>query len=394
MPHLLMRENFKQLVTRYTVDDAHAGILIQKGLRQWEDGEKPIKGKLVSTIANISPNDLYLLAFNRWLKTTYSEEDDATFAHVSAKIAGRLYTGLSEGSTLETGVTTHHSYGMPVLSGSSIKGAVRSYTEQLFAQRDENGNIKYSGKANNRKIVIQEDKQKILNILFGKDSDDEDNQADAGYIIWHDAWWIPAITKKGELARNANNKPFAEEVVTVHQQKYYQGELNQALDMESPVPNQQLAVQGGFYFVLEGDAKWVQFAKMLLEKTLQEHGMGAKGSSGYGYFILDEDLDENIRHRGSLITDVTDPDDKYGALKKEIRGMNSDALVQSLSRNKAAFFRKYGLSHTDENDCATVVNIIMAEERCCKFVNEWGQSNAHNAKRAYTFIQKYYEASQ
>ena len=272
----LMRKNLCDITQN--LQSTHAGLLMQRGLREWEEGEKPFKQALIGRISAVRPTDLYLLAFNRWLNATYDKEN---FATVSAKIDGRLFTGLPLGGTLETGATTHHTYGMPMIAGSSVKGAVRHYTEHLFAVRQD-GQVQYQ----NGKVVIQENQQRILDILFGTDSDDDN--ADAGYLIWHDAWWIPEINSDGALSGGENNKPFVGEIVTVHHQKYYKGELTEALDIENPVLNQQIAICGSFYFVIEGESRWVEFAQMLLQDMLTEQGLGAKGSNGYGYFVLDD----------------------------------------------------------------------------------------------------------
>lgn len=281
---LVMRDALYQATQN--ISSAHAGLLMQRGLRAWEEGDKPIKKALIDTIASVKPNELYLLAFNRWLGATF---DKPTFATVSAKIDGRLFTGLALGGTLETGAMTHHTYGMPMIAGSSIKGAVRNYAEHFFAERNGYNQIKYK----NGQVIVQADKKPILDILFGADSDDENTNA--GYLIWHDAWWIPAVNSDLTLS-STNNQPFVGEVVTVHHQKYYQGGWNEALDMENPVPNQQIAIQGDFYFCIEGDERWVSFAKGLLEKTLEEQGLGAKGSNGYGYFIQSKALNPFLEH--------------------------------------------------------------------------------------------------
>lgn len=268
-----MRDGLYQAICQ--TNSAHAGLLMQRGLRQWEDGDKPYKQKLIKTITSIKADSLYLLAFNRWLQATH---DKPTFATIPAKIDGRLFTGLALGGTLETGAMTHHTYGMPIIAGSSIKGAVRHYAEHLFAQRDDKQNIQYQ----DNQLVIQENKKPILHVLFGKDGDDDN---DAGYLIWHDAWWIPKVDGKMQLSTSDENKPFVDEVVTVHHSKYYNRSCDKALDMENPIPNQQIAIAGDFYFCIEGDADWLPLAKQLLEKTLNEQGLGAKGSNGYGYFV-------------------------------------------------------------------------------------------------------------
>nr|WP_244773162.1 type III-B CRISPR module RAMP protein Cmr6 [Alysiella crassa]UOP06821.1 type III-B CRISPR module RAMP protein Cmr6 [Alysiella crassa] len=157
-----------------------------------------------------------------------------------------MYTGLSSAGALETGLTTHHTYGMPMLAGSSVKGATASYAE---------------------KIGLPEN---VRQILFG----DEDN---AGAVVWHDAWWIP------------NGKPFAGEIITTHHQEYYNGKQEHADEMENSIPNQQIACQGSFYFVVECDnTAWANFANQLLFEMLQNQGMGSKTASGYGYFTVDE----------------------------------------------------------------------------------------------------------
>lgn len=268
----LMRDGLYQAICQ--TNSAHAGLLMQRGLRQWEDGDKPYKKDLIKTITSIKASNLYLLAFNRWLQATH---DKPTFATIPAKIDGRLFTGLALGGTLE-GAMTHHTYGMPIIAGSSIKGAVRHYAEHLFAQRDDKQNIQYQ----DNQLVIQENKKPILHVLFGKDGDDD---SDAGYLIWHDAWWIPKVDGKMQLSDSDENKPFVDEVVTVHHPNYYNRSCDKALDMENPIPNQQIAIAGDFYFCIEGDADWLPLAKQLLEKTLNEQGLGAKGSNGYGYFV-------------------------------------------------------------------------------------------------------------
>ena len=300
----LMRNDLRPLFK--TTSSAHAGLLIQRGLTKWEDGEKRTKQTLIhDKIANVRTNELYFLAFKRWLKHT-DESGNQNFACVSATINGRLFTGLPLGGTLETGVSTHHTYGMPMLAGSSIKGAVRSYTEFLFALRKDNGEIDYLEKTDNqgnttKHYQFSKDNQAIIDILFGADDDEDSN---AGYLIWHDAWWIPPVTSDAKLSTDEHNNPFAEEIVTVHHQKYYSGEMTEALDIENPIPNQQVAVQGSFYFVIEGVYAWAQYAKKLLEQTIQHQGLGAKSGAGYGYFVIDEKLTDN--HRDTIQESIAD----------------------------------------------------------------------------------------
>lgn len=257
----LMRNHLRDLIAPQgrlsgSLKSAHAGLLMQRGLSVWDSGEsKECKQNLIERVSKISASKLYELAYERWL--THSQ-DEKRFAFTAAKINGRLYTGLSSATALETGLTTHHTYGMPMLAGSSVKGAVAAFAERIGLPEN------------------------IRQVLFG----DEDN---AGALIWHDAWWIP---KSG--------KPFVGEIVTTHHQDYYNGKQAVADEMESPIPNQQIACQGSFYFVVEcgedGEA-WANFANNLLFQMLQNQGMGSKTASGYGYFECDEQQMRSIKEK-------------------------------------------------------------------------------------------------
>lgn len=384
---MLIRDGLLQAIRQ--LNSAHAGLLMQRGLREWEDGEKPIKKQLILDISSVRPDDLYLLAFNRWLNATY---DKTAFATLSATIDGRLFTGLPLGGTLETGAMTHHSYGMPMIAGSSVKGAVRSYTEHLFAKRLIDGSIDYkienqSGKKI-KKLQFDNDKKEILDILFGTDSDDEN--ANAGYLIWHDAWWIPQITGDGKLATGEHkNQPFTSEIVTVHHQQYYNGDLSEALDIENPVPNQQIAIQGSFYFVIEGESKWAEYALKLLQKTLIQQGLGAKGSNGYGYFQLSEELNRDIKNRyeRNKPVDLSDP---LALIKKKLNEIKADDLADKLTRDRNKFFKELGLDKNNPDDCKNLVAVVM--EFFSDKVHDWQNSpNGSNALRAYNFVQNHLE---
>lgn len=328
----LMRENLAKLYPDFRT--AHAGLLIQRGLKEWDDNsEKPIKKELIGKISSVKADELYLLAFHRWLNLTYKNDN---FANLSAKINGRLFTGLALGQTLETGAMTHHTYGMPMIAGSSIKGAVRHYTEQLFAERDENNNIRY----HDGQIVIQANKKHILDILFGTD-----DSSNAGYLIWHDAWWIAPVDTKMNLLQGENARPFASEIVTVHHQKYYQGKMKEALDIENPIPNQQIAIQGEFYFSIEGEKQWAEkFAKILLIKMLQEQGVGAKGSNGYGYFEKSSRSSRLINPYLEVIEErknAQQAQEQAQALEKEMTGLNANqALIYEFKSKLQALDEK------------------------------------------------------
>lgn len=242
----LMRGSLKELLDQAQPNSCHAGLLMQRGLSVWEQSEKPNKKRLIDSLSELNPPPVYQSAFKRWVGITQSNPQFA--AHIG-QIEGRLYIGLNSAGALETGLSTHHSYGMPMLPGSSVKGAVRHYAESVGLDAD------------------------ICQVLFGSDAE---NGEVSGALVWHDAWWIPA-----------DNTPFVGEIITTHHQDYYNRKKDQADGMESPIPNQQIATRGGFYFCVqaaEGGEAWAQFAVNLLGQMLEQQGMGAKTASGYGYF--------------------------------------------------------------------------------------------------------------
>lgn len=248
----LVRNNLKPLIQLSKLESAHAGLLMQRGLTIWEEGEKPEKARLIERISEIKAPDFYELAFDRWFALTQSE----SFAHVAAKVDGRLFTGLALGGTLETGMMTHHTYGTPLLAGSSIKGATHAYAESIGLPPE------------------------LIQTLFGS-GDEQDDECDktVGSFVWHDAWWIP---------RDTNVNPFVKEVITVHEQDYYSETSITTDGTQSPTPNLQIGIQGEFYFVFEGDSNWSRYVADLVAAMLEEQGVGAKTSSGYGYFVRDD----------------------------------------------------------------------------------------------------------
>lgn len=256
----LMRKSLKKLISG-NLEDSHAGLLMQRGLTEWDKDDKQAKAGLIEKIVKIpAPKEgsLYALAFKRWVQAT---SDTGRFAALTAGISGRLYTGLNSAGTLETGISTHHTYGMPFIAGSSVKGIARSHAESLGLDKA------------------------YLTVLFGDDSDS--GSLKSGALVWHDAWFIPASTR-----------PFAAEIITTHHQDYYNGKQPEADEMESPIPNQQIATQGSFYFVIEsapGAQAWAEYAQNLLFQALQTQGAGSKTASGYGYFKKADEADEKAQ---------------------------------------------------------------------------------------------------
>lgn len=247
----LCRDNIKPVLadfTRLKAGEAHPGLLLTKGMVDFPEGSKvgEIKAERIRQICEISPSAIYQKAFTRWQTATRN------FAHTESVLVGRLYIGVTRDNALETGVTVSHTYGMPMIPGSAVKGLCRACAGDWLKNEEAS------------------------RYLFGNEPDETDEaKIEVGGLIFHDAWWIPEPGKK----------PFVPEVVTVHHPEYYKDGKQPATDFDSPVPAPQIAVRGSFYFVIEGDPAWAKLALRLLENGLALRGIGAKRSSGYGFFV-------------------------------------------------------------------------------------------------------------
>ncbi len=250
MPTLLGRSRINAIHSALpSRGEIHPGLRIAHGLDRWPEGDSSdAKHKLIAKIAELEVPAFYKKALERWQQVT---ADKARFHAFSGDISQRLYIGVTRDSPLETGVTVSHSYGMPIIPGSSLKGLARATATYL----ERNGSFQI--------------RPEVMRWLFGEGGD----TGESGGLYFHDAWW----TGSGE--------PFVAEIVTPHHTGYYGKEGKEpASDTDSPIPVPQIAVQGGFYFVIEGDAAWTPVAAALLQNGLQQWGIGGKKSSGYGRF--------------------------------------------------------------------------------------------------------------
>lgn len=232
-------------------DDAHPGLLLQRGYPRHDSDDSGAKTDHIDRICNTGVSDYYHHAYRRWQRHS---ADPLRFHQLELALESRLYIGLSGSGMLETGCSISHSYGLPYLPGSSIKGAVR-------------GRVGRSAFAEQHPAACSE--------LFGSDAGDEHPAGLSGLVAFHDAWWVPGSA----------DTPMVREVVTSHHQDYYGSEgSSNASDLDSPVPNAQVAVRGSFLLVLEGDPGWTALAAQMTLTTLTTAGVGAKTRSGYGLF--------------------------------------------------------------------------------------------------------------
>lgn len=197
----------------------------------------------------------------------------------------RLAIGLGRASVYENNLTLHPIYGIPYVPGSGIKGAVRSYILlSVFYEPDDD------------ETEARAFQDPLFRRLFGADSS-APNGARQGRVCFYDAYPTTQPT-------------ISPDIMTAHFQDYYQdgnGETPPTDDME-PNPISFLTVEDtSFAFHLgqrprAGDPgrfdqstllkntprsshdSLLEVAKHWLDRTLNEHGVGAKTAVGYGFF--------------------------------------------------------------------------------------------------------------
>ena len=248
----LMRNSLREL--HRAAESAHAGLLIQRGLLEYNAEDSKAKTDHIRSVCDRTASDeFYKNAFQRWKAAT---DDTQRFRQVTLALESRLFIGMASGGALETGCAISHSFGMPYIPGSSVKGVVSHHARGHLTGKEGC-------------TAWQE--------LFGADASAEHSSGLAGLISFHDAWWVP----------DPADFSLVQEVVTTHHREYYSGDGKQpATDFDSPVPNAQVAVQGSFLFVMEGPCAWLGLAEDMLKDALHTRGIGAKTRAGYGFFKL------------------------------------------------------------------------------------------------------------
>jgi CRISPR-associated protein Cmr6 len=258
----------------------HAGLWLDKCLNAQTETEKSktddgkgAKAELILALKDHSMPEGYPQALAR-LRESF-EAEPARVLCAPADVQGRMVIGLGAKGVLEAGLHLEHTWGVPILPGSALKGLAASTAHQMI---EDDGWRKREKSTKRDRISFDE--------LFGTTDD-------SGGVIFHDAWWMPG---------NEHAKlPIHLDVMTVHHPKYYQhtgaGDPPPPSDMDSPIPIPFASVTGRFLVAVEGELAWCHAAMAILKIGLAELGIGAKTNAGYGRMTLDYESPEEHRER-------------------------------------------------------------------------------------------------
>jgi CRISPR-associated protein Cmr6 len=229
----------------------HPGLWLDRYLeRQPPRGEALTPyNDLVEQCSRIHEPAIYRPAFKRWESTL----KEMGVRPLVARTTYRLAAGHGRESVIETGIALHHTYGVPYIPGSSLKGVAAGYAAQKLANWGSGSQAAVD--------------------LFGTPDV-------AGYVTFLDALPLPDRWK------------LLPDTITVHHPNYYQGSQPPA-DWDDPTPIPFVSAVGDFLIALyvpDANAQaWADAAYGILRMALAEDGVGGKTSSGYGRLdLLDE----------------------------------------------------------------------------------------------------------
>jgi CRISPR type III-B/RAMP module RAMP protein Cmr6 len=273
------------------VTASHAGLLLARYVKKAVPNNHKSKDELIKHAPSAAAKaaDVYKKAFKRY-------EDSLVGAQSKIlSVYGRMIVGLGGENVLETGITLHHTYGVPVIPGTALKGLAAHYCDAVFGWRgvgDEavefRKDKKYAPEDRDPKTNkdYREDLPKApermgvyFRELFGATDD-------GGEVIFHDAWIQPDDLGKATTG-------LVGDVMTPHHGNYYMADDQTApTDFDDPNPVRFLSVAGRFLVAVSvrpgANGGWAKLAMDILVSALQDWGVGGKTSAGYGRMGMGE----------------------------------------------------------------------------------------------------------
>ena len=226
------------------------------------------KRELINRVATLGVPEAYTRFFTLWTQSLPAESTRAI-----AKVQSRMVIGTGDKGVAEAGITLHHTYGVPFIPGSALKGLASSYAAtrlegfeatSVRAAEDEHGRVML-------------DALSAYHTLFGAENS-------AGYVTFFDALYVPGT---GFNCTAQRDTPLQPDVITSHHSAYYVGDTPKPpADWDSPIPVPFLTATGEYLIVVGGAEQWTTLAIQIIGMALRDSGIGAKTAAGYGRMAL------------------------------------------------------------------------------------------------------------
>ncbi|ATB51336.1 type III-B CRISPR module RAMP protein Cmr6 [Corallococcus macrosporus] len=304
-PEETMRAALRHLVGTKPGETAHAGLVYERyaPVKAHEPGSK-WEDWLSGLEAHAEPEG-YSSAYRRW-EDSLRQSHAVTF---QARAESRLLVGHGHASPTGVGLTLHHTWGVPVVPGSSLKGVLAGYLRAVLGD----------GAAQARRR------------LFGVPGD-AGARAQAGEVIFHDAQWVPGAS--GFLSRD---------VLTVHQKAWYGGEAEWPSDHDAPNPVSFLTVRPGGRFLVAlslapareqaPDAEaLLAWAARRLDEALRHWGVGGKTAAGYGRLVRVDEFDSRRPRRPVRGSPELDAFRAWAAARRDDEEMPKRQILEDFER--------------------------------------------------------------
>jgi CRISPR-associated protein Cmr6 len=259
---------------------SHAGLVLSRFLRvpvkdeekEHSDDRLDLFLDATNVYRSLEFQNVYTLAYQR-RKQLLGDGVGQLFT-----IQGRLVVGLGEESVLETGITLDHTYGVPIIPATALKGLASHYCDRVWGKTNVEFQREVEDKSQEKECKRS---GQYYATLFG-------TSEDSGHITFHDAWITPESLKPP-------TQGLVLDVMTPHHTDYYMPEdraqPKPPSDYDSPTPISFLSVAGSFHIAVSCDVadengkKWELLAMTMLTQALSSWGVGGKTNAGYGRMI-------------------------------------------------------------------------------------------------------------
>jgi CRISPR-associated protein Cmr6 len=288
--------------------EPNAGLWLDKYIKALAREDKESRSTLAREVASLDTPESYQPVYEYWKASLEGLGAKCR----KAKVQNRMAVGLGSDGVLETSVTLHRTYGVPYIPGSALKGLAAAYARQYCGDDWQCDSDYYK-------------------TVFGTTNS-------AGYASFFDALYVPKSGHKG--------KALHFDIMTVHHRAYYEGRGNPPADWDDPNPVPFVSATGEYLIALAAPKDcegWRDIAFSILERALEQEGVGAKTSSGYGRMKLEpEPIDEDKSRADAMIKVIASiPSDKLpGQLGQRVDDLLKSAIGVKHKKRVAAAIEK------------------------------------------------------